>query len=158
MTIPPGQPISKSQTILDEMYTLLAMLEVHKEIQQLEIANQNCWLPCVVAAVMLGSNRLQLSTFSTKKVWVFYMWLGNLSKYKHCKHNLGSCYELAHISSLLDKIKDRIAKLNGCPLSASLLTHLCSKQYRSELHTSINRMQQGEKFEQEANPEDWRIP
>ncbi|KAG8704510.1 hypothetical protein FRC11_009822, partial [Ceratobasidium sp. 423] len=97
--IPPGQPKSKAQTISDEMYTSPAMLEAHKEIQRLEIADRNCQLPRVVAAVMLGSDALQLGAFSTKKAWVLYMWLGNLSKYERCKPNSGSCYELAHIPS-----------------------------------------------------------
>ncbi|CUA69692.1 Colossin-A [Rhizoctonia solani] len=136
--IPTGHPKSNAQIIADEMYTSPAMLEAHKEIQRLEIADHNCRLPRVVAAVMFGSDSLQLGAFSTKKAWVLYMWLGNLSKYERSKPNSGSCYELAHIPSLPDEIKDRIAKLNGRPPLASLLTHLRRELVHSVLHEVLD--------------------
>lgn len=53
--------------IMDEIYTSPMMLEAHKEVQRLKISDENCSLPRVVAAVMLGSDGLQLGAFSTKK-------------------------------------------------------------------------------------------
>ncbi|CAE6461675.1 unnamed protein product [Rhizoctonia solani] len=80
---PPGAPpLSKPQMIMDEIYTSPAMLEVHKEVQRLDISDTKCTLPRVVGAVMLGSDALQLGDFSKNKAWVLYMWLGNLSKYE----------------------------------------------------------------------------
>jgi hypothetical protein len=98
--VPPGASKSNAQNIMAEIYTLHAMLEAHRDIQRLDISDQNCKLPRVVAAVMLGSDALQLSAFSTKKAWVLYMWLGNLSKYERCKPSSNSCFELAHIPSV----------------------------------------------------------
>ena len=98
--IPPGSQKSDAQTIADEMYTSPAMLDAHKEVQRLEIADKTCKHPRVVAAVMLGSDALQLGAFSTQKAWMLYMWLGNLSKYERCKPTSGSCFELAHIPSV----------------------------------------------------------
>ncbi|QRW12580.1 colossin-A [Ceratobasidium sp. AG-Ba] len=136
--IPPGSAGSSAQTISDEMYTSPAMLDAHKEVQRLEIADSSCRLPRVVAAVMLGSDGLQLGAFSTKKAWVLYMWLGNLSKYERCKPNSGSCFELAHIPSLPDAIKDEITKLNGRPPPANLITHLRRELMHAVLHELLD--------------------
>ncbi|KAG9085750.1 hypothetical protein FS749_004132 [Ceratobasidium sp. UAMH 11750] len=136
--MPPGRAKSESQSISDEMYTSPAMLDAYKEVQRLEIADRNCKLPRVVAAVMLGSDGMQLGAFSTKKAWVLYMWLGNLSKYERCKPNSGSCFELAHIPSLPDGIKDEITKLNGRPPSTALLTHLRRELMHAVLHELLD--------------------
>ncbi|KAG8768938.1 hypothetical protein FRC12_005262 [Ceratobasidium sp. 428] len=130
--LPPGAPRSEAQTLMDEIYTSPAMIDAHKEIQKLNISDEKCTLPRVCAAVMFGSDAAQLGPFSTKKAWLVYMWLGNLTKYERCKPNSGSCFDLAHIPSLPDSIKDKITKLNGRPPSASLLTHL-----RRELMHSV---------------------
>ncbi|KAG9120430.1 hypothetical protein FRC07_004082 [Ceratobasidium sp. 392] len=128
--IPPGAPKSEAQTLCDEIYTSPAMIEAHKEVQNLKISDESCKLPRAVAAIMLGSDGLQLGPFSHAKAWVLYMWLGNLSKYERCKPNSNSCFELAHIPSRLtitqlpDSIKDIITELNGRPPLAGLLTHL----------------------------------
>jgi hypothetical protein len=76
------------------------MLEAHKDVQRLKISDQNCTLPRVVAAIMFGSDALQLGAFSTKKAWMLYMWMGNQSKYERCKPSSGSCFDLAHIPSV----------------------------------------------------------
>ncbi|KAJ1299699.1 hypothetical protein OPQ81_005389 [Rhizoctonia solani] len=80
--LPPGTSSSKPQTVIDEIYTSPAMFKAHKKVQELDINDANCMLPHVVAAVMLGSDALQLGDFSKKKAWMLYMWLGNLSKYE----------------------------------------------------------------------------
>ncbi|EUC55247.1 hypothetical protein RSOL_104410 [Rhizoctonia solani AG-3 Rhs1AP] len=136
--VPPDAPFSKPQTIMDEIYTSPAMLEAHKEIQRLDISDARCSLPRVVAAVMLGSDALQLGNFCTKKAWALYMWLGNLSKYERCKPNSNSCYELAHLPSLPDHIKDRISELNGRPASSALLTHLRRELMHAVLHELLD--------------------
>ncbi|KAG9082831.1 hypothetical protein FS749_006541 [Ceratobasidium sp. UAMH 11750] len=109
---------------MGEIYNSPAMIDAHKEVQKLKISDEKCTLPRVVAAVMFGSDATQLGAFSTKKAWMMYMWLGNLSKYERCKPNSGSCFDLAHIPSLPDSVKDEITKLNKQPPSASLITHL----------------------------------
>ncbi|CAE6538191.1 unnamed protein product [Rhizoctonia solani] len=136
--VPPGAPLSKPQMIMDEIYTSPAMLEAHKEVQRLNISDAKCALPRVVAAVMLGSDALQLGDFSKKKAWVLYMWLGNLSKYERCKPTSNSCYELAHLPSLPDHIKDRIAELNGRPASSALLAHLRRELMHAVLHELLD--------------------
>ncbi|KAG8741331.1 hypothetical protein FRC10_002993 [Ceratobasidium sp. 414] len=122
--LPPGASKSESQVISDEIYTSPAMLEAHKDVQRLEIEDSKCTHPRVVAAIMLGSDATQLGAFSTKKAWMLYMWLGNLSKYERGKPSSKSCFDLAHIPSLPDSIKDIIAKLDGRAPSSALLTHL----------------------------------
>ncbi|KAG8732310.1 hypothetical protein FRC11_014512 [Ceratobasidium sp. 423] len=123
--VPPGTSLSKPERIMDEIYTSPAMFEAHKEVQRLNISDTKCTLPRVVAAVMLGSDALQLGDFSKKKAWVLYMWLGNLSK-----------YERSHLPSLPDHIKDRIAELNGRPASSTLLAHL----RRELMHAVLNEL------------------
>jgi hypothetical protein len=98
--VPPGAPKSEAQRVMDEIYTSRAMNEAHKDIQRLEIDDKNCKLPRSVGALMFGSDGLQLGAFSTKKAWVLYMWLGNVSKYERCKPSSNTCYELAHIPSV----------------------------------------------------------
>ncbi|KAG9082806.1 hypothetical protein FRC06_004855, partial [Ceratobasidium sp. 370] len=122
--LPSGAPKSDAQVIADEIYTSPAMLEAHKEVQLLEIEDINCTRPRVVAPLMFGSDATQLGPFSTKKAWMLYMWLGNLSKYERGKPSSKSCFDLAHIPSLPDSIKDTITKLNGRAPSSALLTHL----------------------------------
>ncbi|KAG9079443.1 hypothetical protein FS749_008528 [Ceratobasidium sp. UAMH 11750] len=134
--IPPGESKSKAQTLMGEIYNSPAMIDAHKEIQKLKISDEKCTLPRVVAAVMFGSDATQLGAFSTKKAWMMYMWLGNLSKYERCKPNSGSCFDLAHIPSLPDSVKDEITKLNQQPPSASLLTHL----RRELMHTVMQEL------------------
>ncbi|KDN35424.1 hypothetical protein RSAG8_11601, partial [Rhizoctonia solani AG-8 WAC10335] len=136
--VPPGAPLSKPQMIMDEIYTSPAMLEAHKEVQRLDISDTKCTLPRVIGAVMLGSDGLQLGDFSKKKAWVLYMWLGNMSKYERCKPNSNSCYELAHLPSLPDHIKDRIAELNGRPASPALLAHLRRELMHAVLHELLD--------------------
>ncbi|KAG8704549.1 hypothetical protein FRC09_003458 [Ceratobasidium sp. 395] len=81
---------------------------------------------------------MQLGPFSTKKAWMLYMWLGNVSKYERAKPNSGSCFELAHIPSLPDSIKDEITKLNGRPPSGSLLTFLRRELMHAVLHELLD--------------------
>ncbi|QRV96818.1 colossin-A [Ceratobasidium sp. AG-Ba] len=122
--IPPGKLRAEAQEIMGEIYNSPAMIDAYKDVQRLKISDENCTLPRVVAAVMFGSDAAQLGPFSTQKAWMMYMWLGNLSKYERCRPNSGSCFDLAHIPSLPDSVKDEITRLNGRPPSASLLTHL----------------------------------
>lgn len=98
--VPPGASKPDAETIMGEIYTSRAMLDAHKDVQRLDISDSNCKLPRVVAAIMFGSDALQLGAFSTKKAWVLYMWLGNLSKYERSKPSSNSCFELAHIPSV----------------------------------------------------------
>ncbi|KAG8679254.1 hypothetical protein FRC09_019100, partial [Ceratobasidium sp. 395] len=87
---------------------------------------------------MLGSDAMQLGPFSPKKAWMLYMWLGNVSKYERAKPNSGSCFDLAHIPSLPDSVKDEITKLNGRPPSANLLTYLRRELMHSVLHELLD--------------------
>ncbi|KAG9122264.1 hypothetical protein FRC07_001441 [Ceratobasidium sp. 392] len=136
--VPPGKSKSEAQTLMGEIYNSPEMIEEYKEIQKLKISDAKCMLPRVPAAVMFGSDALQLGAFSTKKAWMLYMWLGNISKYKRCKPNSGYCYDLAHIPSLPDSVKDEITKLNGRPPSASLLTHLRRELMHAVLHDILD--------------------
>ncbi|KAG8692955.1 hypothetical protein FRC09_010842, partial [Ceratobasidium sp. 395] len=136
--IPPGAPKSKAQTLMDEIYTSPEMMQYHKDIQKLKISDKDCTLPRVCAAVMFGSDAMQLGPFSPQKAWMLYMWLGNFSKYERAKPNSGSCFDLAHIPSLPDSVKDEITKLNGRPPSGSLLTFLRRELMHAVLHELLD--------------------
>ncbi|KAG9121662.1 hypothetical protein FRC07_002303 [Ceratobasidium sp. 392] len=86
--VPPGKSKSEAQTLMGEIYNSPEMIEEYKEIQKLKISDTKCTLPRVPAAVMLGSDALQLGPFSTKKAWMLYMWLGNVSKYERLPMDL----------------------------------------------------------------------
>ncbi|KAG9118759.1 hypothetical protein FRC07_006565, partial [Ceratobasidium sp. 392] len=138
---PPGAAKSESQRIYGEFYTSQMMIDAHKEVQHAKIENAGCTLPRVVGAYMLGSDGLQLGQFSHTKGWLLYAWLGNDSKYERCKPSSKSCFEVAHLPSLPDNIKDILTELHGRPPAANLLTHL-----RRELMHAVLRDLLDDKF------------
>lgn len=97
---PPNKSKTESQRLSGELFTSPAMIEAHREVQRLQISDTKCTLPRVVAALMLGSDGLQLGPFSTAKAWPLYAWLGNASKYERSKPSSNLCFEVAHIPSV----------------------------------------------------------
>ncbi|KAG8739756.1 hypothetical protein FRC12_016207 [Ceratobasidium sp. 428] len=117
---PPGSS-GPAQTISGEMYTSPAMIKAHREIQELDI---DCDLPRCVAAYMFMSDGMQFAQFSHVKGWPILCSFGNASKYERCKPTSNTCYPVAHIPTLPDKVREQITAMHGKPPSDELITHL----------------------------------
>ncbi|KAG9120845.1 hypothetical protein FRC07_003499 [Ceratobasidium sp. 392] len=121
---PPGSSLP-AQPLAGEMYTSPMMINAHREVQLLTIADTTCTLPRCVAAYMFASDGMQFAQFSHVKGWPILVSFGNESKYERCKPSSNTCYAAAHIPTLPDAVKEKIASFhNGKPPSESLLTHL----------------------------------
>ncbi|KAF8596782.1 hypothetical protein BDV93DRAFT_562963 [Ceratobasidium sp. AG-I] len=102
---PPGTS-GPLQQVLDEIYASPKMLEAHREVHHLTIADSNCKLPRCVAAFMFSSDGVQFGSFSHAKGWPIL------------------CY-FAHVPTLLDQVQETITLLHaGKPPTDALLTHL----------------------------------
>ncbi|KAG9097673.1 hypothetical protein FRC06_007313 [Ceratobasidium sp. 370] len=117
---PPGSS-GPTQTLSGEMYTSPAMIKAHREVQSLNI---DCDLPRCVAAFMFASDGMQFAQFSHVKGWPILCSFGNVSKYERCKPTSNTCYPVAHIPTLPDKVNEQITAMHGKPPSDALLTHL----------------------------------
>ncbi|KAG9119749.1 hypothetical protein FRC07_005073 [Ceratobasidium sp. 392] len=117
---PPGSS-GPAQTLMGEMYTSPAMIRLHREIQNLDI---DCDLPRCCAAYMFMSDGMQFAQFSHVKGWPILCSFGNASKYERCKPTSNTCYPIAHIPTLPDKVRKQIAAMHGKPPSEDLMTHL----------------------------------
>ncbi|QRV82607.1 hypothetical protein RhiJN_27833 [Ceratobasidium sp. AG-Ba] len=122
---PPGSNQSHSMRTSGEMYCSPAMIEAHREVQNLKIKDSNCTLPRCVAGFMFASDGLQLGPFTHMKGWPIFGYFGNESKYERCKPFTNSCYQIAHVPSLSDEVREQITALhNGRPPPEALITHL----------------------------------
>ncbi|KAG9087801.1 hypothetical protein FRC06_002358 [Ceratobasidium sp. 370] len=117
---PPGSS-GPAQTLSGEMYTSPAMIKVHREVQNLDI---DCNLPRCIAGFMFASDGMQFAQFSHVKGWPILCSFGNVSKYERCKPTSNTCYPVAHIPTLPDKVNEQITAMHGKPPSDVLLTHL----------------------------------
>ncbi|KAG9086349.1 hypothetical protein FS749_003695 [Ceratobasidium sp. UAMH 11750] len=97
------------------------MIKAHREVQSLNI---DCNLPRCVAGFMFASDGMQFAQFSHVKGWPILCSFGNVSKYERCKPTSNTCYPVAHIPTLPDKVKEQITKMHGKPPTDALLTHL----------------------------------
>ncbi|KAG8794779.1 hypothetical protein FRC12_021702 [Ceratobasidium sp. 428] len=117
---PPGSS-GPAQTLSGEMYTSPAMIRAYREVQGLDI---DCDLPRCVAGFMFTSDGMQFAQFSHVKGWPILCSFGNKSKYKRCKPTSNTCFPIAHIPTLPDKVREQITAMHGKPPSDDLITHL----------------------------------
>ncbi|KAG8733927.1 hypothetical protein FRC10_012062, partial [Ceratobasidium sp. 414] len=110
-----------AQTLSGEMYTSPVMIKAHQEVQNLDI---DCDLPWCIAAFMFASDGMQFAQFSHVKGWLILCSFGNISKYERCKPTSNTCYLVAHIPTLPEKVKEQITAMHGKPPSNALITHL----------------------------------
>ncbi|GAB1528441.1 hypothetical protein RhiTH_011635 [Rhizoctonia solani] len=112
--------------VFDEIYSLPSMLNAHRKVQCLKIANSGCTRPRCVAYMMFGSNGTVLGKgFSHVKGHPIYAFFGNKSKYQRCKPGSNTCFHVAHIPLLPDSAWETItAYHDGKPPPESLITHL----------------------------------
>ncbi|KAG8793420.1 hypothetical protein FRC12_002795 [Ceratobasidium sp. 428] len=120
---PPGST-GPAQTLMGEMYNSPAMIRANREVQSLKI-NVDCDLPRCVAGFMFSSDGMQFAQFSRVKGYPILCSFGNESKYERCKPSSNTCFQIAHIPSLPDKVQEQITLMHGGkPPSDALLTHL----------------------------------
>lgn len=98
--IPPGSTSAQALRTSGEMYSSPAMIDAHKEVQQLKIRDADCTLPRCVAGFMFASDGLQFGNFSNAKGWPIFAYFGNESKYERCKPFSSACYHIAHIPTV----------------------------------------------------------
>ncbi|GAB1521542.1 hypothetical protein RhiTH_004639 [Rhizoctonia solani] len=112
--------------VFDEIYSSPSMLNAHREVQRLKIADSGCTRPRCVAYMMFGSDGTVLGKgFSHVKGHPIYAFFGNKSKYQRCKPGSNTCFHVAHIPSLPDSARETItAYHDGKPPPESLITHL----------------------------------
>ncbi|CUA67885.1 Maltodextrin phosphorylase [Thermococcus litoralis DSM 5473] [Rhizoctonia solani] len=123
---PPDSGSGPAQQLFDEIYSSPSMLNAHREVQRLKIADSSCTRPRCVAYFMFGSDGTLLGKgFSNVKGHPIYGFFGNESKYQRCKPSSNTCFHIAHIPSLPDHVREIIMKYhNGKPPPESLITHL----------------------------------
>ncbi|KAG8724423.1 hypothetical protein FRC09_018881, partial [Ceratobasidium sp. 395] len=123
--IPPDAPPGTTPIeIRDEIYASPAMMCYHREVQGLKIENSTCELPRCVAAFMFSSDGLQFGNFCHAKGWPIFGSFGNVSKYERAKPLSSSIFDVAHIPTLPDAIREEITKLHGKVPTDALITHL----------------------------------
>ncbi|KAF8761932.1 hypothetical protein RHS01_01257 [Rhizoctonia solani] len=108
--------------VFDEIYSSPSMLNAHREVQRLKIADSGCTRPRCVAYMMFGSDGTVLGKgFSHVKGHPIYAFFGNESKYQHA--NQGQI--LASMWLIFLCARETItAYHDGKPPPESLITHL----------------------------------
>ena len=81
---------------IGELYMSEAFIEAHNKLQE-QAPEPGCNLPRVVLGLMFASDGVQLTSFSTAKLWPAYLTIGNESKYRRSKP---SCQAFEHIAYL----------------------------------------------------------
>ena len=92
------QPTDTSEPVKvhGELYTSQAFIEAHHDIQESD-GEPGCELPRVVVGLMFASDGTQLAAFSTAKLWLVYLAMGNESKDRRLKP---TCQAFEHIAYL----------------------------------------------------------
>ncbi|KAF8752792.1 hypothetical protein RHS01_07227 [Rhizoctonia solani] len=124
--------------VFDEIYSSPSMLNAHREVQRLKIADSGCTRPRCVAYMMFGSDGTVLGKgFSHVKGHPIYAFFGNESKYQRCKPGSNTCFHVAHIPLLPDSARETItAYHDGKPPPESLITHLRRRVFpRIKIHS-----------------------
>jgi hypothetical protein len=89
-------PDTNPERIFSELYTSDAFINKHEKIRA-QPREAGCQLETVVAAVMLWSYSMHLTSFGNASLWPIYMFLGNLSKYTRGKLTSFAAHHLAYI-------------------------------------------------------------
>ena len=87
----------REQRLYDELYTSDAWNKAHDELQKQWRVDGLEW---VIAGLMFWSDGTQLAQFGHATAWLVYLFIGNLSKYKHASANSGLCHTVAFIPSV----------------------------------------------------------
>ncbi|KIM51948.1 hypothetical protein SCLCIDRAFT_142232, partial [Scleroderma citrinum Foug A] len=108
------QPPHKANDVrvYGELYTSESLLTAHRQLQD-SPPELGCTLPCHIIRLMLWSDATHLTTFGTAKLWPLYVYMGNKSKYMHCKPSSNLCSHVAYFHTLPDAFKDFVAENAG---------------------------------------------
>jgi hypothetical protein len=87
---------SKPVKVYGELYTSEAFIEAHHDLQE-SPGELGCDLLRVVVGLMFASDGTQLNAFSTAKLWLVYLAMGNESKDRQSKP---SCQAFEHVAYL----------------------------------------------------------
>lgn len=82
--------------IYSDLYTAESFSNEHQKIGS-QSHEPGCQLETVVAAIMLWSDSMHLTSFSNASLWLVYMFFGNLPKYIHAKPTSFAAHHLAYI-------------------------------------------------------------
>jgi hypothetical protein len=142
--VAPPDSEGSSIRVHGELYTSLAFLKAHKEIQELQ-GEPGCNLPRVVVGLMFASDQTHLTSFGETKLWPLYLFFGNDSKYRRGKPSLHLCNHVAYfhkvrtittqrlmviltLFQLPDKFKDFVtARTGGEALSPAFIAY-CNRE------------------------------
>ena len=110
------QPPHKANDVrvYGELYTSESLLTAHCQLQD-SPPELRCTLPCCIIRLMLWLDATHLTTFGTVKLWPLYIYMGNESKYMHCKpsSNLCSCQDHVQLWSPV-RSKDQLVQTYSC--------------------------------------------
>ncbi|KIN92673.1 hypothetical protein M404DRAFT_172845, partial [Pisolithus tinctorius Marx 270] len=122
-------PSVQPERIYGDLYTGDAMLAEHESIQRHKSTTGT--LENVIAAIMVWSDSTHLANFGNVALWPIYVFIGNQSKYIHCKPMSFSAHHLAYIPKLPDRIQEVYRYLFGKSASSATLTHCRHKLFHS---------------------------
>lgn len=93
------------ERIFDELYSCDAWLEEHARISSappiiLPDGKGTCKLPRAIAGLMFWSDATHLAQFGTAKMWPWYMYFGNESKWCRGKPSARACHHIAYFLSV----------------------------------------------------------
>jgi hypothetical protein len=91
--------LPREVNIQGELYTSLAFMDVHRELQE-SPREVGCDLPRVVVALMFWSDATHLTTFGNARLWPVYMYFGNESKYRRCKPSCNLSNHVAYFQKV----------------------------------------------------------
>ncbi|KIO07956.1 hypothetical protein M404DRAFT_135075, partial [Pisolithus tinctorius Marx 270] len=92
-------PSAQPEQIYGDLYTGDAMLAEHESIQCQKSTTGT--LENVIAAIMVWSDSTHLANFGNAALWPIYVFVGNQSKYIHCKPTSFSAHHLAYIPKVI---------------------------------------------------------
>ena len=93
---PPERP---PERMYDEIYSSPTFVKADRELQE-SPRESGCDLPRVIAAIMLWSDATHVAQFGQAKLWPIYLYLGNLSKYAHCKPSKHTGNQAAYLPTV----------------------------------------------------------
>lgn len=96
-------PKSYEIPVQGELYTSPAFLEAHRKLQDLP-GEPGCNFQRVVVALMFWSDATHLTSFGNAKLWPFYLFFGNESKYRRCRPSCNLCCHVAYFQDVSCRI------------------------------------------------------
>ncbi|KIM71647.1 hypothetical protein PILCRDRAFT_82571, partial [Piloderma croceum F 1598] len=83
----------------NEIYSLPTFVKADHKLQE-PLRESGCDLPQVIAAIMLWSDATHVAQFGQAKLWPIYLYLGNISKYAHCKPSEHTGHQAAYLPTV----------------------------------------------------------